>query len=123
MGPGVNKVTSSGSSVIVDGCVGVKVGLGVSVTNGVPVGGVVVGLSVLMAKKSGVKVAGKPSGVGVGAGELVEVGVLKKGMDDGNAEQPARREIRMMIVVSRFMKYLFDDASNRTAGFDTSGGG
>jgi hypothetical protein len=46
--------------------VGVKVGKGVSVTSGVPVGGVVVGCAVLITNKSGVKDAGKPNGVALG---------------------------------------------------------
>ncbi len=99
----MNKFTSSGSSVMVERIVGLKVGRGVSVTRGVPVGGVVVGSSVLMANRSGVKVAGKPSWVGVGAGELVDVGVPKNGIEAGNAEQPARREMRRVMIVSRFM--------------------
>ena len=65
-GDGVNKLGSSGSSVIVDRMVGVNVGKGVSVMRGVPVGGVVVGSGVLITNKSGVCVAGSPNGVAVG---------------------------------------------------------
>jgi hypothetical protein len=66
LGEGVNKLGSTGSSVIVGRMVDVKVGKGVFVIMGVPVGGVVVGSGVLITNKSGVCVAGKPKGVAVG---------------------------------------------------------
>lgn len=66
LGEGVNKLGSTGSSVIVGRMVDVKVGKGVFVIRGVPVGGVVVGSGVLITNKSGVCVAGKPKGVAVG---------------------------------------------------------
>ena len=65
LGEGVNKLGSIGSSVIVGRIVGVKVGKGVFVITGVPVGGVVVGSAVLITNKSGVCVAGNPNGVAV----------------------------------------------------------
>src|SRR5688500_13743834 len=70
LGEGVNKLGSIGSSVMVGRVVGVKVGKGVSVRSGVPVGGVVVGSGVLITNKSGVCVAGKPNGVTVGPSEI-----------------------------------------------------
>jgi len=100
---GVNKVTSNGSKVIVGRVVFVNVGKGVFVTFGVPVGGVVVGCAVLIANKSGVKVAGNPNGVGVRADELVEVGVPKNGKEIGNAVQPASNEMITIMMTSCFI--------------------
>ena len=68
----MNKLGSIGSSVIVGRMVGVKVGKGVSVTSGVPVGGVVVGCGVLITNKSGVFEAGNPNGVAVGPNVFTE---------------------------------------------------
>jgi hypothetical protein len=96
---------SNGSSVIVGRMVGVFVGNGVFVTFGVPVEGVVVGACVLMTNRSGVKVAGKPNGVAVGAGELVCVGDRKE-RESGSAEHPARRAVMMVVKRSLFMKHL-----------------
>jgi hypothetical protein len=66
LGEGVNKLASIGSSVMVGRMVAVKVGAGVSVTIGVPVGGVVVGSWVLSTNKSGVFVGSNENGVTVG---------------------------------------------------------
>ena len=96
---------SRGSNVIVDGCCGVDVARRVLVTNGAPGTGVVVASTVLMTKKSGVKVAGRPKDVTVGAGEFVGMGVAKNGIDEGRAVHPARSEMRMTMTVSRFMNY------------------
>ena len=65
-GEGVNRLGSTGSSVMVDRKVGVNVGNGVSVTCGAPVPAVVVGAAVLMTNKFGVKVGFKEKGVAVG---------------------------------------------------------
>ena len=75
LGEGVNRLGSTGSSVIVGRMVAVKVCVGVSVTAGVPVGGVVVGGWVFNTNRFGVKVGCKENGVAVGPGELVTVGV------------------------------------------------
>ena len=93
LGEGVNKLGSIGSSVIVGRMVGEKVGSGVSVISGVPVGGVVVGSAVLITNRSGVCVGGSPNGVAVGAGVPVGVDVPRKGIENGNPLHPERREI------------------------------
>ncbi len=59
LGDGVKKIGSIGSSVIVGRIVAVNSGVGVSVTRGVPVDGVLVAARVLSTNKSGVFVAGK----------------------------------------------------------------
>lgn len=89
----MNKLGSIGSSVMVGRMVGVKVGIGVFVMMGVPVGGVVVGCAVLITNKSGVCVAGKPNGVTVGPWVFTAVGVCRNGSEIGKPEQPERREI------------------------------
>jgi len=91
-GEGVNRLGSIGSSVIVGRVVEVKVGEGVSVMMGVPVGGVVVGADVLITNKSGVLEACNAKGVAVGCGGLVGVGDCKNGIETGKEEQPARME-------------------------------
>ena len=93
----MNKLGSIGSSVMVGRVVGVKVGKGVSVRSGVPVGGVVVGSGVLITNKSGVCVAGKPNGVTVGPSVYTGVGVCRKGSEIGKPAQPDRREIITII--------------------------
>ena len=104
-GPGVKRLTSSGSSVMVGRTVGVKVGRGVSVTRGVPVGGVVVAFAVLIANRSGVNVSGKPKAVGVGPWVFVCVG-CRNAKESGSEAQPARREMMAVMIKNRFMKYL-----------------
>jgi len=104
-GPGVKRLMSSGSSVMVGRTVGEKVGRGVSVTRGVPVGGVVVASAVLMANRSGVNVSGKPNAVGVGPVALVCVG-CRKDRESGSDAQPARSEMMAVMIIIRFMKYL-----------------
>ena len=126
----MNKLGSIGSSVIVGRAVGVKVGKGVFVTSGVPVGGVVVGSGVLITNKSGVKVAGKPNGVTVGPGVFTGVGVCRKGIEIGKPEQPERREIITIIIINLLISPLmqevhgFDKSSNlcvlTSANFSTS---
>jgi hypothetical protein len=66
LGDGVNKLGSIGSRVIVGRIVAVKVGAGVLVARGVPVGGVVDGSAVLITNRFGVLVAGRENGVAVG---------------------------------------------------------
>jgi hypothetical protein len=92
LGDGVNKLGSSGSSVMVGRMVGVKVGRGVFVMSGVPVGGVVVGCAVLITNKSGVFEAGSPNGVAVSPGVFTGVEVCRNGMEIGDPLHPARRE-------------------------------
>jgi hypothetical protein len=106
LGEGVNKLGSIGSSVMVARMVGVKVGRGVSVMIGVPVGGVVVGGRVLITNKSGVFEAGNPKGVAVGPGVLTVVGVCRKGSEIGNPEQPERREIMTIIKIDLLISPL-----------------
>ena len=53
-GPGVNKVISTGSKVMVGRLEGVNDGMGVFVASGAPICCVLVGPAVLMAKRSGV---------------------------------------------------------------------
>ena len=106
MGEGVNKLGSIGSSVMVGRVVGVKVGKGVSVRSGVPVGGVVVGSGVLITNKSGVCVAGKPNGVTVGPSVYTGVGVCRKGSEIGKPAQPDRREIITIIKINLFISPL-----------------
>jgi len=74
-GPGVNKFGSTGSIVMVGRVVTVKLGIGVLVTRGVPVGGVLVGPWVLMANRSGVLVLSSGINVTVGIGEFAGGGV------------------------------------------------
>jgi len=85
--------------------VGVKVGKGVSVTSGVPVGGVVVGCAVLITNKSGVFEAGKPNGVAVGPNVFTGVAVCRNG-SEGNPLHPDRREMIRRIKTVFFMKHL-----------------
>ena len=72
LGEGVNRFGFSGSSVIVERAVGVKIRKGVKVgrdvlaTAGPAASGVVVGGSVLSTNKSGVKVGSREKGVAVG---------------------------------------------------------
>ena len=101
----MNKLGSIGSSVMVGRMVGVKVGKGVSVTSGVPVGGVVVGCGVLITNKSGVFEAGNPNGVAVGPNVFTGVGVCRNG-SDGNPLHPERSEIIRRIKAVFFMKHL-----------------
>ena len=101
----MNKLGSIGSSVMVGRMVGVKVGKGVSVTSGVPVGGVVVGCRVLITNKSGVFEAGNPNGVAVGPNVFTGVGVCRNG-SDGNPLHPERSEIIRRIKAVFFMKHL-----------------
>src|SRR5262245_9147918 len=105
LGDGVKRLGSIGSNVMVGRLVAVKVGTGVLVTRGVPVGGVVVGCSVLMIKRSGVFVAGKPNGVTVDSGGLDGTGVAdcRNGMEAGSALHPVRSEIIKAINVSLFI--------------------
>ena len=56
---------SMGSSVMVARKVGVKIAVGVLVTNASPVAAVTVGSAVLITKKSGVLEAGNANGVAV----------------------------------------------------------
>ena len=102
----MNKLGSIASSVIVERMVGVKVGNGVSVTSGVPVGGVVVGARVLITNRSGVLEAGKENGVAVGCGGLVGVGDCKNGIEIGNPLHPARREKMIRIKTDLFITPL-----------------
>lgn len=104
---GVNKLISNGSRVIVGRFVSVKVGKGVFETFGVPVGGVVVGRSVLITKKSGVKVAGRLNGVAVAFGGLVGIDVPRNGIETGNAVHPASTDMIMTMNTSFFMKHLW----------------
>jgi hypothetical protein len=106
LGEGVNKLGSIGSSVMVARTVGVKVGRGVSVMIGVPVGGVVVGCRVLITNKSGVFEAGNPNGVAVGAGVFTIVGVCRNGSEIGKPEQPERREIITIIKIDLLISPL-----------------
>ena len=103
----MNKLGSIGSSVMVGRRVGVKVGRGVSVTIGVPVGGVVVGCGVLTTNKSGVYEAGNPKGVTVGPNVFTGVGVCRNG-SDGNPLHPERREILTRIKMVFFIKHLIE---------------
>ena len=75
-GPGVNRVISTGSSVIVERAVGGMVGNGVLVLVGcgVPDSGVSVGPGVFVAKRSGVFVHESLTRVTVGAGEFATAG-------------------------------------------------
>jgi hypothetical protein len=87
--------------------VGVEVGTGVSVTRGVPVGGVVVGASVFNANRSGVNVAGRLNGVAVGCGGWVGEGGPRNGIESsGRAVHPASREMSVVMRTSRFMSNL-----------------
>jgi hypothetical protein len=94
-GEGVNRLGSIGSSVMVERKVAVNAGTGVSVIRGNPVGGVFVAGEVLMTNRSGVLEAGNENGVAVGAGELVTVGVWRKGIEIGSEEQPERMETKI----------------------------
>jgi len=85
--------------------VGVKVGKGVSVRSGVPVGGVVVGCGVLITNKSGVFEAGNPNGVAVGPNVFTGRGVCRNGID-GNPLQPERREIITIIKINLLISPL-----------------
>jgi hypothetical protein len=95
LGEGVNKLGSTGSSVMVGRNVGVSVGSGVSVMSGVPLGGVVVNSSVLSTNRSGVNVGSNEKGVAVRAGGGVGVGVPRNGIETGSPLQPERRKIRI----------------------------
>jgi len=106
LGDGVNKLGSIGSSVMVGRIVGVKVGKGVSVTSGVPVGVVVVGCGVLITNRSGVCVAGNPNGVAVGPAVFTGVGVCRNGSEIGKPEQPERREIITIIKINLLISPL-----------------
>jgi hypothetical protein len=86
--------------------VGVKVGRGVSVRIGVPVGGVVVGCRVLITNKSGVFEAGNPNGVAVGPGVFTGVDVCRNGSEIGKPEQPERREIITIIIIDLLISPL-----------------
>ena len=106
LGEGVNKLGSIGSSVMVALMVGVKVGRGVSVMIGVPVGGVVVGCGVLITNRSGVFEAGNPNGVAVGPAVFTVVGVCRNGSEMGKPEQPERREIITIIKIDLLISPL-----------------
>ena len=104
---GVNRCTSWGARVMVGRVVGVKVGKGVSVMRGVPVGGVVVGACVFRANKSGVNVAGRLKGVAVGFVGGGGVGEERNGIESsGRAVHPATSERRVAIRTKRFMNHL-----------------
>src|SRR5512134_681750 len=90
-----NRFGATGSSVMVGRNVGVNVGCGVSVTSGVPVGGVVVGSIVFSTNKFGVCVESNEKGVAVRAGGLVGVGVPRNGIETGSPLHPERRKIMM----------------------------
>jgi hypothetical protein len=106
LGEGVNRLGSTGARVIVGRNVGVKVGsgVGVSVGSGVPVPGVPVGSSVLSTNRSGVFVGPSEKGVAVGAGELVSVGVPKKGIETGSPLHPESRKIRIRTRLNFFIR-------------------
>ena len=110
----MNKLGSIGSSVMVGRMVGVKVGKGVSVTSGVPAGGVVVGCGELITNRSGVKVTGRPNGVAVGPGVFTGVGVCRKGIEIGKPEQPDRREIITIIRINLFIAPLLQKSTAST---------
>ena len=110
----MNRLGSIGSSVMVGRMVGVKVGKGVSVTSGVPVGGVVVGCGELITNMSGVKVAGRPNGVAVGPGVFAGVGVCRKGIEISKPEQPDRRETITIIMINLFISPLLQKSTAST---------
>ena len=94
----MNRVGSSGSSVIVERKVGVNVGRGVLVASGAPVPAVVVGSDVLITNRSSVWVGCSENGVAVACGGGGGVGVCRNGMEIGGSPlQPARREINSKI--------------------------
>ena len=104
---GVKRCTSWGARVMVGRVVGVKVGNGVSVIRGVPVGGVVVGASVFRANRSGVNEAGRLNGVAVGWGGRLGVGEPKNGIEpNGRAVHPASSERMVAIRTKRLMNHL-----------------
>jgi hypothetical protein len=105
LGEGVNKLGSSGSRVMVGRKVGVRVGCGVSVMGGVPVGGVPVTVdsSVLNTNTSSVCVGSREKGVAVKAGGLVGVGVPRNGIETGRPLHPERRRIKIRTGLSFFI--------------------
>jgi hypothetical protein len=96
LGPGVKRVVSTGSSVMVGRVVIVNVGAGVFV-RGVPLGGVLVGPCVLVANGSGVLVYESETYVTVGPMVLVTSTTAGVGCENDKpckVEQPARESVK-----------------------------
>ena len=106
-GDGVNKLGSTGSSVIVGRNVAVNVGRGVTVAICVPASAVVDASAVLMTNRFAVFVGCNENGVAVGFGEETGVGVPRNGREIGGSPlQLARTETSIRINKNLFIKPL-----------------
>ena len=103
----MKRLGSTGSSVMVERVVGVKVGKGVLVATGAPGTGEVVGSAVLMTNRFGVNVGFREKGVAVGWAVLAGVGLCRnEGSEIGNPLQPASTETSIVIKINLFITPL-----------------